>query len=82
MITLEAALATAREFVSANRTMCSVSGLLEDDEDYLVVLDLLPEFSEPVIGEAPILISKADGEVHEEAFGDAFFKMLKMTPAR
>lgn len=82
MITQEAAQAAAEAYVALNRNTVRVSGLLEDDKDYLVETELIESTEPAMIGPAAILISKATGIVREEAFGKVFDKMLKMEPVR
>ena len=53
----------ARQYVAEHRSYCHVSGLLEDDDDYLVCTELNEPDGEFPAGPGPILISKATGKV-------------------
>jgi hypothetical protein len=76
-VSTQQALEVARTYVANNYPGAAVTGLLQDDRDFLVTLeassDALP------IGWAFIFISKANGRVRTEAPGDGFDQMALMT---
>ena len=79
MITLEAAQAAAESYVALNRTTARVSGLLEDDRDYLIQLEPL-EGVPGLVAQAALMLSKRTGVVREEPWGRVFDQVEAMAP--
>lgn len=62
-------LQVAEAYVDEHRPWCRVSGLLEDDQDYLVATEL-KDGQEWPLGPAAMLISKFTGALRIEAWGE------------
>lgn len=75
MTTPEDALQAARRFVAQNRPGCHVEGLLEDDRDYLALLELDDPDGAWPLGPGPVFVSKASGMVWTDAYGNVLDKI-------
>ena len=83
MTTPEQALDAARWYVAEERGYyCHVVGLLEDDSDYFVVLELNDPRLDWPLGPGPIFVSKATGELWSDAYGNVLDKIDGMRPVR
>jgi hypothetical protein len=65
MTTPQQALHAARAYVAREQSYSHVTGLLEDDLDYLVLTELEDAGGDWPLGPGPILVSKATGKVRD-----------------
>lgn len=77
MTSREAALQAVRAYVAQERPYCHVTGLVEDESDFLAELALNPGMQWPV-GPGPLFVSKATGEVWSDAYGAVMEKIGRM----
>lgn len=83
MTTPEQALDAARRYVAEERSYyCHVTGLLEDDSDYYVLLALNDPRLDWPLGPGPLFVSKATGDVWGDAFGNVLEKIDLMQAVR
>jgi hypothetical protein len=80
--TPEQALDAARRYVAEERGYCHVAGLLEDESDYYIRLELNDPRMQWPLGPGPLFVSKATGEVWGDAFGNVLDKIDGMEPVR
>jgi len=78
--TAEDALQAARAFVAQNRPGCHVDGLLQDERDYLALLELDDPDGGWPLGPGPVFVSKASGKVWSDAYGNVVDKIEAMQP--